>query len=72
MICFNGDERSWDMCLVEAGGDGGIFIAEYDLDALRDHRRREVWGDACRKPGRYGLLIAPEVNPPFVRPNARR
>ena len=25
-----------------------------------------------RKPGRYGILTSPAVEPPFVRPNARR
>lgn len=71
-IAFDRDERSRDMCLVEAGEDEAIVVAAFDLDALRDYRQREVWGNAYRKPGRYALLAAPEVNPPFVRPDARR
>jgi hypothetical protein len=30
-----------------------------DLDALRDYRRREAWGNAYRKPRAYGLLTSP-------------
>lgn len=59
-----------DMTVVEAGVAEGIYLAPFDLDALRDYRSREVWGNAFRKPHRYGLLTAPDVKPPFVRRNA--
>jgi predicted amidohydrolase len=61
-----------DTCLVQADGHEGIFLAELDLDWLRAYRSSEVWGNAYRKPRRYGTLTSPTVEPPFVRPDARR
>jgi N-carbamoylputrescine amidase len=62
---------SRDTCLVQADGHEGIFLAEFDLDLLRAYRANEVWGNAYRKPARYGLLTSRSVEPPFVRPDAR-
>ncbi len=67
-----GESGSLDTCLVQAGEEEGVYIAEFDLDAIRDWRRREAWGNAYRKPGRYSLLVSPEVAEPFVRADARR
>ena len=39
---------------------------------LRDYRAREVWGDAYRRPGAYGLLVDGPVAPVFARADARR
>lgn len=66
-----GPEGWRDMTVVEAGEDEGIFLAPFDLDALRAYRHREVWGNAFRRPHRYGLLVSPDVAPPFVRHDAR-
>jgi N-carbamoylputrescine amidase len=60
-----------DTLLIEAGEREGIYLAEFDLDAIRDYRRRETWGNAFRRPHRYGALVALDVAPPFVRVNAR-
>jgi len=63
-----GGER--DMLLIEAGESEGVFLATFDLDALRAFRSREVMGNAFRRPHRYGPLTASTVAPPFVRVNA--
>ncbi len=63
---------SRDTCLVEADGHEGIYLAEFDLENLRAYRSSEAWGNAYRKPGRYGILTSPEVESPFVRKDARR
>ena len=63
---------SRDTCLVEADGHAGIYLAAFDLDALRAYRRNEVWGNAYRRPGQYALLTSPEVAEPFIRKEARR
>ena len=63
---------SRDTCLVQADGHEGIYLAELDLDWLRAYRANEVWGNAYRKPGRYGRLTSLAVEPPFVRSDARR
>ncbi|MFP3896435.1 MAG: carbon-nitrogen hydrolase family protein [Anaerolineales bacterium] len=71
-IAFDQAGASRDTCLVEAGEEEGVYIAAFDLEALRDYRRREVWGNAYRKPGRYRDLVTSDVAPPFVRKDARR
>lgn len=55
--------------LAEADEGEQICLAAFDLDALRAHRARHIWGNAYRRPHRYGLLTAPDVAPPFVRDN---
>ena len=44
-----------------------IYIAEFDMDSIREYRRTETWGNAYRKPGAYNLLLNPRVQAPFVR-----
>lgn len=64
------DAPARDTLVVEAGEGEGIFLARFDLDALRAYRRRETWGNAFRKPHCYGPLTALDVAEPFVRVNA--
>jgi predicted amidohydrolase len=66
------DGPARDMQLVEASEEPGIFLAVFDLEALRAYRSRETWGDAYRKPFAYGLLAQADAQPPFLRPNSRR
>src|SRR5690606_32788849 len=56
--------------LVEADGGEGIVEAALDLDALREHRRRTIWGNAWRRPERYADLVRPGAPPPFARTDA--
>jgi predicted amidohydrolase len=59
--------------LVEQGEDQeDILLAEFDLDQLRDYRQHEVWGNAFRRPAKYQALLSQEINPPFIRPSAKR
>ena len=72
-IAFDNNKgTSREMLVVEAGEREGVYLAPFDLDALRDYRAREVWGNAFRKPRAYHALTAPDVQPPFVRDCARR
>jgi predicted amidohydrolase len=64
--------RPADPLILQAGDEAGVFIAEFDLRRLREHRARDVWGNAFRRPTAYGLLTSPGVRHPFVRPEARR
>lgn len=66
-IAFDADGRSRDTLIVEAGESEGVYLARFDLDAIRDWRSREAWGNAFRKPHRYSLLTSPKIEPPFVR-----
>ncbi len=58
--------------LLAAGEDEGIYLARFDLLALRDYRARETWGNAFRKPRSDGALASMEVKEPFRRPQSRR
>ncbi|MFC1743253.1 carbon-nitrogen hydrolase family protein [Candidatus Riflebacteria bacterium] len=71
-IAFDREGNSLDTCIVEAGEDEGVFIAEFDMDELRAYRKRETWGNAYRKPGSYAPLTSKEVIEPFIREDAKR
>lgn len=45
-----------DMCVMEAPGDPGIYIATLDLNMLRTHRSNDIMGDKFRRPEKYGIL----------------
>lgn len=63
---------SRDTCIVEAGGEEGVYMASFDMDMIRDYRRREVHGNAFRRPALYTALIDEAVQAPFIRKEARR
>jgi predicted amidohydrolase len=69
-MAFAADGRSRDTLLVEAGEAEGIYLATFDLAALRAYRARETWGNAFRRPHRYAPLTALAVAEPFVRRDA--
>ena len=45
----------------------GIFMAEYDLDKLRNYRSHEMMGNTFRKVKAYAELLKYEVKEPFKR-----
>ena len=49
---------SRDTCIFEAGEEAGIYVAELDVDLLRDYRKREVWGMKNRRPELYGSICS--------------
>jgi N-carbamoylputrescine amidase len=69
-IAFDADGRSRDMTVIEAGEQEGVYLAHFDLEVLRTYRIRETWGNAFRKPSRYGALTSSDVGEPFIRVNA--
>jgi len=71
-VAFDENERTQNTLIIEAGEEEGVYIAEFDMDRIRAYRERETWGNAFRKPQKYGLLISPEVEHPFIRASARR
>ena len=59
----NGRSVAYDAfgtCLTEAGAEEGIYLAPFDLEALRKRRARSIWGNAYRRPHRYGILTSQE------------
>lgn len=64
--------ESRDTCILEAGEEEGIYIAEFDMEALRRYRSEEVHGNAYRHPQKYHLLIEEEIREPFIRADYRK
>ena len=54
-------------CLVQARSREGVYLAEFDLDALRKRRRKIIWGNAYRRPHRYGPLVDTAKDPVWRR-----
>jgi len=67
-VCFD-QQGSRDNLVIEAGEAEGIYLAIFDMDQIRDYRRRETWGNAFRRPHRYAALTSTEVKEPFIRVN---
>lgn len=63
---------SRDTCILEAGEAPGIYLAEFDMEKLREYRSREVHGNAYRRPEKYGLLLSREIREPFLREDRRK
>ena len=71
VMCPN-EEETRDTLIIEAGEVEGIYIAEFDIDTLRQYRKKEVWGNAYRKPKKYSLLVLEETEEPFIRNDKRK
>lgn len=63
---------SRDMCILEAGGAEGIYIAGFDMELLRTYRESEVHGNAYRHPRKYHILVDERIDEPFIREDYRR
>ena len=62
---------SRDTCILQAGGEEGIYLARLDLRQLRTYRETEVHGNAYRHPGKYGMLVQTARTEPFIRKDYR-
>ncbi len=65
------EDRSRDICILQADEKEGIYIAKLDLEQLREYRQNEGHGNAYRRPRKYGLLIDEHIDAPFVREDRR-
>lgn len=70
-VLYDADGNPLDPLVVEAGPAEGVYLARFDLDAIRAYRERETWGNAFRRPDRYGPLTDTDVEEPFVRVDAQ-
>ncbi len=64
-------EDSRDTCVFQADDKERICLAKLDLDQLRQYREREMQGNTFRRPSRYGILLDPGVEAPFIREGRR-
>lgn len=65
-------DGSRDTCVFEAGEGEGVYIAELDLDMLREYRRTEVHGNAYRRPEIYSLIVSRGIAEPFIRSDRKK
>ena len=62
-IAFDAEGHSRDTRVFEAGEEEEVCVVRLDLGALREWRRREVWGSECRRPETYDALVERRVDP---------
>lgn len=67
MVYLPGMEESRDTCILQAGKEEGVYLAELNLEQLQEYRSREVFGYAYRHPRKYGILTDEKINPAVVR-----
>lgn len=71
-IAFNEDGSSRNTCITMADEKEGIFIAAFNIERIREWRKRETWGNAYRKPSKYQSLVSLKTKEPFIRSNAKK
>jgi len=70
----NGSSVAFDAegaLVAQAGAAETIALARFDLAALRECRRKTIWGNAFRRPHRYEALTESRDIPVFHRTNGR-
>lgn len=67
-ICWdmNGECVDNTLLLADAGAQG-LFYADFDMDAIRAYREREMMGNTFRKVSAYAELLNDKVDYPFIR-----
>ena len=55
-----------DMCVLEAGEEEGVYLAELDLTLLRKTRSEEPYGPDYRRVGHYEFIPETERKKPFL------
>ena len=67
-VCWDRNGECIDNTLLLADAEtAGIFYADYDIDAIRAYREREMMGNTFRKVKAYAELLNGEIKYPFIR-----
>ena len=67
-ICWDRNGEGIDNTLLLADSKAeGLFYADFDMDAIRAYREREMMGNTFRKVKAYAELLNDEIQYPFVR-----
>ena len=67
-ICWDRNGECADNTLLLADAETeGLFYAEFDMDAIRNYREREMMGNTFRKVKAYSGLMDEEIRYPFKR-----
>ena len=67
-ICWDRNGECVDNTLLLADAETeGLFYADFDMDAIRAYREREMMGNTFRKVKAYAQLLNDEIQYPFYR-----
>ena len=67
-ICWDRNGECVDNTLLLADAETeGLFYADFDMDAIRAYREREMMGNTFRKVKAYVQLLNDEIQYPFIR-----
>ena len=67
-VCWDNNDECVDNTLLLADAETeGLFYAEFDMDAIRKYREREMMGNTFRKVQAYSDLLSDEIQYPFKR-----
>jgi len=67
-VCWDRSGNCVDNTILMADAETpGLYFADFDLNALRDYRNREMMGNTFRKVKAYAALLDNHVEPPFIR-----
>lgn len=67
-ICWDRNGECIDNTLLLSDAETeGLFYADFDMDAIRAYREREMMGNTFRKVKAYAELLNDEIQYPFVR-----
>ena len=72
-ICWDRNGNCVDNTVLLADDNTeGIFYAEFDMEAIREYRNREMLGNIFRKVEAYNQLLSKEIKEPFIREGQNR
>ena len=72
-ICWDRNGKCVDNTVLLADDKTeGIFYAEFDMEAVREYRNREMLGNTFRKVEAYSQLLNKEIKKPFIRDGQNR
>lgn len=72
-ICWDRNGKCVDNTVLLADDKTeGIFYAEFDMEAIREYRKREMLGNTFRKVESYSRLLSKEIKEPFIREGQNR
>lgn len=53
--------------ILMADAKEGVYTATINMVKVRNYRKSTYWGNAYRRPHKYGEIISPDVKEPFLR-----
>lgn len=72
-ICWDRNGKCVDNTVLLADDKAEeILYAEFDMEAIREYRNREMLGNTFRKVESYSRLLSKEIKEPFIRDGQNR